>query len=238
MLKVLVTGLFLALSLGCLHAQDRQSDGCKTSGEFSPALVRNPFATVTFNCTHATPLDLIRATGRQTRVPIGLVLGPDSSKLEKPQRSYDLEEVSARDALTEAIHGTGYVLREEGDVLVLVASDMTPYQESFLYLHYDGFLPSGTMVEMAADLTGWMWVETHLAFGYGGSTLYSTNDERFTLEKIQSATTEEIANKIVSQGSKGMWILRTAPKESHDPSEYQLEVEPYQHYSNRPNVEF
>jgi hypothetical protein len=94
------------------------------------------------------------------------------------------------------------------------------------------------MPEMAAGLTGWMWMVTHLASGYGSSILGSTNDERFTLEVMPSATTEEIANKIVSQGSKGMWILRTAPNDTHKPSDYQLEVEPYQHYSNRPNAEF
>jgi hypothetical protein len=238
MLKVLAISLLFGVSSECLHAQNQQSDGCKTSAEFSPVIVRNPSATVTFKCAHATPLDLIRATGRQTRIPIGLVLGLDSSKLENPQRSYDLEGTTAQDALTEAIHGTGYMLREEEGILVLMAGDMTPHQESFLYLHYSSFQPSGTMAQLAADLTGWMWMTTHLAVGYGGSILGSTNDERFSLEEMRSATTKEIANKIVSQGSKGMWILRTAPNETHNPSDYQLEVEPYQHYSNRPNVEF
>jgi hypothetical protein len=238
MLRVFAISLLFSLRSGCLRAQNIQSDGCKTTAKFAPAIVTNPFATVTFECTRATPLDLIRATGRQTRIPIGLVLGLDPSALEKPQRSYDLVGMTAQNALTEALRDTGYSLREEDGVHVLRAGDLTPSQENYLYLHYTNFQSSGTMAEMAADLTGWMWTATHLASGYGGSILGSTNDERFTLEEMQSATTEEIANKIVSQGSKGMWILRTAPSDTHDPSDYQVEVEHYQHYSNRPNVEF
>jgi hypothetical protein len=158
--------------------------------------------------------------------------------LEKPQRSYGLEGVTAQSALTKAIRDTGYSLREEDGVLVLIAGDLTPRQANFLYLHYANFQSSGTIAEMVANLTGWMWTATHPVSGYGGSILGSTNDERFTLEEMQSATTEEIANKIVSQGSKGMWILRTAPNDTHNPSDDRVEVEPYQHYSNRPNVEF
>jgi len=90
---------------------------------------------------------------------------------------------------------------------------------------------------MAAYLTGWMWAATDPILGWGSSITGSINDERFTLEKMPSATTEEIANKIVSQGSKGMWILRTAPYDTHKPSDDQVWIEPYQHYSNRPNVE-
>ena len=123
-------------------------------------------------------------------------------------------------------------------MLVLIAGDLTPRQNNLLYLQYANFQPSGTMAEMAAYLTGWMWMATHPGSGYGGSILGSTNDEHFALKEMQSATTEEIANKIVSQGSKGMWILRTAPNNTDSPSDYQVEVEPYQHYSNRPNVEF
>jgi hypothetical protein len=238
MLRLLAISLLFSLSCGCLHAQNIQSDGCKTTAKFAPGFVSNPSATVTFKCTHAAPLDLIRATGRQTRIPIGLVLGFDPSVLEKPQRSYDLEGVTTQNALTEAIRDTGYSLREEDGVLVLIAGDLTPRQANFLHLHYANFQSSGTMAEMVANLTGWMWTATHPVSGYGGSISGSTNDERFTLKEMQSTTTEEIANKIVSQGSKGMWILRTAPNDTHNPSDDRVEVEPYQHYSNRPNVEF
>jgi hypothetical protein len=202
MLKVLAISLLFGLISECLPAQNHQSDGCRTSEEFSPVIVPNPSAKVTFKCTRATPLDLIRATGRQTRIPIGLVLGLDSSKIEKPQRSYDLEGVTAQEALIEVIQDTGYVLRknEEG-VFVLIAGDMTPRQKSLLYLQYASFQASGTLAQMAAQLNGWMRVAAHPGFGYGGSILGSTNDERFTLEEMRSATTEEIANKIVSQGS-------------------------------------
>jgi hypothetical protein len=44
--------------------------------------------------------------------------------------------------------------------------------------------------------------------GFGASIGGATNDERFSLKAIPWATTEEIADRIVSPGSKGMWIFR------------------------------
>lgn len=41
---------------------------------------------------------------------------------------------------------------------------------------------------------------------------------------------------IVSQGSKGMWILRVSPDTPKDASSDRVDIEPYQHYSNKPNV--
>jgi hypothetical protein len=205
--------------------------------EYAPVLVENHDATVTFKCHQATPLDLIRATGRQTRIPIGVVLGKDPSLLSKPRR-YDLEKVTARDALLEAIRSTDYSIREEGGVLELIAGDLAPRQNGLLLLHYSNFKLGGTLVEMGVFLTGWMWAVIRPGLGFMTSIAGSTNDEQFSGEAIPSATTEEIANKIVSLGSKGMWILRTSPDLTNDPSNDKVEIEPYQHYSNRANVDF
>jgi hypothetical protein len=131
MLRVLAISLLFSLSSGYLRAQNHQSEECRTPAEFAPVIVSNPSATVTFKCAHATPLDLIRAIGRQTRIPIGLVSGPDPGMLEKPQHSYDLEGVTAQNALNEAIRDTGYSLREEGGVFLLMAGDLTPHQKAF-----------------------------------------------------------------------------------------------------------
>jgi hypothetical protein len=56
----------------------------------------------TFQCEHATPLDLIQAVGFQTRTPIGLELGSNPDALTKTTRAYNLDEVDAAAAITEA----------------------------------------------------------------------------------------------------------------------------------------
>jgi hypothetical protein len=230
--------ILLGGCIGCLFAQNEPLSGCISLPEFDPLLVMNAGSKVTFKCDRATPMDLIRATGRQTRIPIGIVLGEDLEALSKPVYSYDLEEVDARDALLKAIEGTGYSLQNQNQVMVLIAGDVTQRQEEALTHLYSNFSSSNqTMVEIGANLTGWMWAEVDGAKGFGGSIGGSTNDERFTLKPIPSASTEEIANRIVSLGSKGMWILRADPFHASGGSNDEVEVEPYQHYSNRAYVE-
>jgi hypothetical protein len=205
--------------------------------EFAPTLVLNPDSKVTFKCDAAAPLDLIRAVGQQTRIPIGVVLGEDPDALSRLVRSYELEGVNARGALLKAIEGTGYSLEEKDHVMVLKAGDVTQRQDELLTHGFSNFGSSNaTMVEMGADLTGWVWTGVDGAKGFGGSILGSTNDERFTLKPMPEATTEEIADRIVSLGSKGMWIFRAAASEGSDPSVDGVEIEPYQHYSNRPYI--
>jgi hypothetical protein len=67
------------ISFLSLWGQGGDTPACLPHDEFAPVLVKNPGMKVTFKCDHATPLELIRAVGFQTRLPIGLVLGRDCS---------------------------------------------------------------------------------------------------------------------------------------------------------------
>lgn len=223
----------------CLSAQGDETQGCATRGEYAPVVVGNPGSKVTFKCDRTTPLDLVRAVGRQARIPIGVVLGEDPSGLSKSIRSFDLEKVDARFALLKAIEDTGYSLKEENQVIVLIAGDLTPRQRSLLAHRYSGLKPgpSKTMIELGFDLTMWMRAAIDPSKGFGASISTSANEEQFTLEGISAATTEEIADKIVSLGSKGMWIFRTNASPTSGALTDQVVIEPYQHYSNRPNAD-
>jgi hypothetical protein len=90
---------------------------------------------------------------------------------------------------------------------------------------------------LGAELTMWIRMEIDREPGIGGSILSSTNDERFTLGAIPAATTEELANRIVSLGSKGLWILTMDAFQRDGEWTDSVEVEPYQHYSNLPNTD-
>jgi hypothetical protein len=58
------------------------------------------------------------------------------------------------------------------------------------------------------------------------------NEERFTFESAPAATTEEIADAIVSLGSKGMWVFKADASSPSGILTDQVVIEPYQHYSN------
>jgi hypothetical protein len=230
----LIAGYFI-----CPPMQASQSPGCSTPEEYQPSMVANAEARVTFRCSLATPFDLIHAVGRQARQPIGVVIGQDANTLYRTPRTYDLRKVDGWSALQTAIEGTGYSLRVQNGVWEVIAGDLSPRQSDLLTLRLTDFKtnPNSTMVVIGSQLTMWLGAAIHPEAGYGASILGSTNDEQFTISPIPSATTEEIANRIVSLGSRGLWILRVGASNSASPEDDGVEVQPYQHYSNRVNGE-
>lgn len=203
--------------------------------EYVPVLVNNPDMKVTFKCDEATPLDLIRAVGFQTRIPIGVMLGRDLDALSKTSRSHDLEDVDAKSALSKAVEGIGYSIKDENGVIVLTADDLAPRQREILVYEFPKFgegRRSDKMICYGMALTGWIRQVAHPGAGYASSCATSPNEEEFKLNIAPLATTEEIANQIVSQGSKGMWILKVSASTPIEPTE-EIDIQPYQHYSNR-----
>jgi hypothetical protein len=116
--------------LGGRKAQDPRD--CLASAQFEAALVNNAGSEVTFGCRDATSLELIESVGRQTRIPIGIVLGKDPDLLSKTKQSYRLFDVDAKSALLEAVTGTGYTVSESDDGFVLTAGDLTSRQSQVL----------------------------------------------------------------------------------------------------------
>jgi hypothetical protein len=149
-------------------------------------------------------------------------------------RSFSLAKLDAKSTLLEAIAGTGYSLNESNGTFVLIAGDLTSRQRQVLDHVYPDFKAGldQTMVELGVQLTMWMQAEIDHVPGFGGSILYSLNDERFTFAATSPSTTEEIANGIVSMGSKGIWILRADAFQRPEGVTDAVKIEPYQHYSN------
>jgi hypothetical protein len=231
------TVLFL-LGSGCLRGQSAIASKFATQSEFAPQLVDNPNRLVTFRCNQGTALDLIESAGRQARIPIGLVLDARQETRFHAKRRFDLIEADAASALREAIRKTGYELKQEGDVLVIVPVTLTDRQRNLLALRLTNFKtsPGSTMFDLGLQLNMWLRAAANPASGYNLSHLSSTNEEQFTIAEIPSATAQEIANRIVRLGSRGMWVLRINAGEADGRPIDTLEIEPYQHYSNKPVV--
>ncbi|MGA2534757.1 MAG: hypothetical protein ABSF53_01990 [Terracidiphilus sp.] len=208
---------------------------CLPKMEFAPAVVENPSHLVTFRCQGASPIDLIRAVGFQTRIPIGLVMGQDPDALSKKARGYDLDRVDAMTALSEAIEGTGYSIASEDGITALIAGDLTGYQRKLLKHEFTDFKvgKEETMVSIGMALTGWLRGFIDPKAGFGGSIASSTNEEWLNLEVPGFATTEEIANQIVRLDSGGMWIFTAGASPESPLSATSIDLEPYQHYTNK-----
>jgi len=196
-----------------------------------------PLSSITFIAKKATAYDLILAVARQSRVPIGIVVGQDQKALFGTTRAYKVKEEAPREALMEATVGTGYSLEEVGGVFVFSAGDLTSRQYQLLTHSYENFGSNApqTMALLSATLNMWLKFasdeETGQRAGYGGSILGSLDDEEFVIKPLPSANTEQIANRIVTLGSKGMWIFRVAPTTPADSTGDEITIKPYQEFA-------
>jgi hypothetical protein len=234
MFRVVALITLFGASVFPLLGQSSVASGCLPRSEFAPVVLKKTENLVSFKCDSATPLELIRAVGFQTRLPIGVALGNDLDALSRTKHSYDLDRVGARSALVKAIEGTGYSITNENNVMVLIAPDLTPHQRDLLTHEYRDFKPgpNESMTSLGVMLTMWMRAAIDPKLGFATSILGSTNDERFALSVPSVATTEQIANEIVGQGSKGIWILRVSPLLLSGELSDTVDIEPYQHYTN------
>ncbi len=220
-------------------AQSLESQGCSVFPQFEPVLVSNPNAEVTLACRDATAFELIESIGRQTRIPIGIVLGENPDLLAKTKHTSRLFHVDAKSALLEAVTGTGYIVGESQAGFLLTAGDLTSRQSEVLSKQLLDFRanPNTSMVELGSQLNMWFQSAVDPPQGFGGSILGSTNDERFTLQALPPLTVQQIADEIVSLGSKGIWVLTTDPVQQGTEWTDEVKIEPYQHYSNLPTTD-
>lgn len=234
-MRILVVVLGLAAILPSF-GQSSAGTNCLPQAEFQPNVVRKSGSRVSFDCAGATPFDLISAVGYQTRLPIGIAIGRHEDVLLKHRQDYHLSNWKALTALTEAVRDTGFSVTEEHGIYHVTAGDLTPSQRSLLEHQFSNFKVGAneTMVFQGAMLTASLRNVVDPTIGSGGSILGSTNDETFDLQLDSNVTTVEIADRIAAQGSGAMWVFRAGPLPSSSASTIEVEIWPYQHFTNMP----
>lgn len=216
--------------------QAAATQGCAVASEYAPVLVANPGGRVSFLCRSATPYQAIQAAGRQSRRAIGIVLGRNARSLLGHPRPFALADVDVETALRDAVCGTGYSLQQRSGVLMLIAGDLTARQKRVLSLPVADFRaePGSSLSDMGQSLTMWLQNTLHPGGGYMLGGISSTNEEGFTMPEIASSTVEQIANRIVQIGPKGIWVLHADAVKQRGRPRDTVAIESYQHYTNAP----
>jgi len=157
-----------------------------------------------------TPLAAVLRIGMEHRIPLGVIMGAHPI-LCGEKRSFAIRALDFKDALYQAVAGTGYKVIFESDVYVLEPPDPTTHETKLLSYHFDRFsAKNSTMVDAGALLAGYIATVAEGAKGFAIDTLSSTSAEGINLE-MQSATPREIADHIVTQKGKGVWVFRATP---------------------------
>ena len=168
----------------------------------------------TVSMTNITPLQGLARFGTENHVPIGIV-AESPSGLCRPLRNIDLANAPVERVLDALIPGPDYVWSNEGGVFVIKPRTVPESSQFLLQLRFDRFGTMKTTFQglgliLALRIRGLLQSST----GIAGDILSSTNAEEVNPMILENVTVEEVANRIVLQASKGLWILYPVPTES------------------------
>lgn len=159
------------------------------------------------NLGRVTPFKAIIQIAENKLIPLGIVLGPHPL-LCSQERPISVVAATVKEAFSQALVGTGYSASIEGNAYVITAPDATQDETKLLNFRFETFTSTnGSMNYAGALLAGYIKTSIGGARGFAIDSLLGPSSKTFTI-KMQSATTMEIADRIVSQVGKGLWVMR------------------------------
>lgn len=155
-----------------------------------------------------TPLQSMVWEARNAHMPMGIAMGLDRSLCTgtivppSPEKAHDPLAYIQSLALP---HGYS-VLTEEGVIVVRKAS-LSTVSANELDRMFPTF-PSlnGSMKYAGFVLNGWVNAGLHPGRGFGGNDPNGPEDEVVSLHSFTQTRVQQIANAIVSQRGKGVWL--------------------------------
>ncbi|KAA6462101.1 hypothetical protein DYQ86_10810 [Acidobacteria bacterium AB60] len=185
--------------------------------------------TVTFVAEDKAAIGAIRSIALQSRVPLGIALGRDWTRLCVETQSFKLVDLNPERALMEIASKTGFTLKKDGRALVLEAPDLESWQRDLLDHQFDSYPAESnvTMAGLGATLSMWVKMEVGTVHTVAGSILSSKDSHRFSLGAIRSASVERLADRIVSLNGGGVWMLRPDKRNPRSANEEEIRVFSY-----------
>jgi hypothetical protein len=149
--------------------------------------------------------------GSETHIPIGVVL-----ETEKPhQLCEDNRHVTIRDRpisefLDALLAQSNYAWSVNDGVIAIRPSHLADQVNRVLTMKFDRFGGMQTTMQgLGISLKAWIYSRLHPeANGFATDIISSPDAEQFAQFEVRDASVEQILNKIVSLGNKGIWILQ------------------------------
>lgn len=216
--------LFIAVLLAISFACGRIEAQLSPEPEKSQTPINQPINLVLGNIK---PLDAVLHIAALYRIPLGIAFGTHPL-LCSESRPTTIRAGNFLDALSQAVAGSGYTATHHGDAYILVAPDLTEHERKVLGHRFDRFSATdSTMSDAGQLLAGYIITSIDGKQGFIVSSLIGPPLKTFTI-RMQGASTAEIANRIVSQDGKGIWMLRPIPQStSNAESEPFIQILPY-----------
>jgi hypothetical protein len=152
-------------------------------------------------------LEAVIAFGMNEQLPMGIVLMKPKD-LCKPQETRTFTDVPVDALLSLLLADTDYKWTETDGVIEIGPTKQSEADKTFLNVRIKKFgAPRSTIQGIGIVLSGYVTALPHPGQGYAGDILSSSDAEKTPPFSLQNASVEQIANFIVSLGSKGVWIL-------------------------------
>jgi|GEM_PF-6149827 len=154
---------------------------------------------------------------REAGVPAGIVLRKGVDLCHEMNHSAEFLPSDPMQRIRTLADQYGYHVDESGPVLKVMPKDGMPGELDIALHHHWPRFPKidGIPREMGMTLSGWMFTVVNPGQGFAISSASNGMEERVHLPASEEVSSEEIANRIVSLGSKGIWI---AWQNQHQPS--------------------
>jgi hypothetical protein len=177
--------------------------------------------------TSRTALNTVLKISLENRIPLGIIFGTQPL-LCAERAPGQIRAANFSDAFSQAIAGTGYTVTVENNVYVLTGPDTTPHEMSLLNYRFERFSATdSTMNHAGALLNGYIMTVAEGAPAFAVDTMESRSAKKFNV-KMQSATTSQIADHIVSLGGKGIWVFRPVKATSPPGGEPSIRIYGYE----------
>lgn len=144
---------------------------------------------------------------RDAGVPAGIVLRKGSDICRERGASAEPLPTVPMQRLRMIADQYGYHVDESGPVLLVTPKDGAPeVVEEALQHRWERFpAQNSVMREMGMTLNGWISVVVDRQHGFAVASASNSEEEVVHLPASENLSSEEIADRIVSLGSKGFW---------------------------------
>ncbi len=163
----------------------------------------------TFDVTvdRLTPIQALIQFGMENHVPMGIVLGSTQALCGEP-RKLSLKRATIRQVTRELLAGSDYSASIEDGVVVVKPNDMPETSGRILTIKHERFggmktTMQGLGILLAASIHQYL----HPTEGFAGNIMSGADAENVPPFVLSNATTEQIADHIVTLEGKGAWIL-------------------------------
>ena len=165
---------------------------------------------VALEMANAMPFEVILRIAKENSVPLGIVIGVHPALCVR-QKSIRIHASNFQGAFKQALANTGYTTAFGNGAYVLTAPDITAREAKILHFRFERFTATDATMNYASQLlNGYILTSIDGANGFVTVSPQGRQTKSFTL-RLTSVTSQEIANQIVQQDGKGLWVFRPTP---------------------------